>query len=119
MTRLSAHFVRREFACQCGCGADDVCAELLRVLEELRTQFNAPVIITSGRRCVNHNRRCGGAPESQHLSGNAADIRVKGVTPLRVADYLNRTYPDRYGLGRYKNFTHIDVRPAKARWGTG
>ena len=51
------------------------------------------------------------------MNGNAADIAVKGINPKGVADYLESKYPDKYGLGRYKSFTHIDVRKNRSRWG--
>lgn len=112
------HFARREFACKCGCGFDAVDIELLGVLEQLRQDLgNRPVSITSACRCEAHNRKVGGARHSVHKQGKAADIRVKGLLPAQVADYLERTYPGRYGIGRYATFTHIDVRPSPARWG--
>ena len=112
------HFKRREFACKCGCGFDAVDAELLSVLEQLRTALgNRAVSITSACRCDNHNRKVGGARNSVHKLGKAADIKVTGITPAKVADYLERTYPGRYGIGRYRSFTHIDVRNSVARWG--
>jgi uncharacterized protein YcbK (DUF882 family) len=92
---LSEHFSRSEFACRCGCGFDSI----------------SPELITE-----KHNAKVGGVPNSQHVQGIAADIVVSGRTPALVADYLERKYPDRYGVGRYSSFTHIDVRPVKARW---
>ena len=117
---LSKHFKKREFACKDGCGlglADgDVNPELVEVLEDVREHFGRPVVINSGLRCQTHNKRVGGAKKSQHLFGTAADIRVSGVDPALVYDYLNAKYPDRYGVGKYKSFTHIDVRERKARF---
>lgn len=120
MTQLSKHFNAKEFACKCGCGLGledgDVSNELVDVLEGVRDHFNKPVVINSGVRCEVHNRRVGGAAASQHLFGTAADIRIAGVLPKEVADYLQSIYPNKYGIGRYGSFTHIDVRPNKARW---
>lgn len=113
------NFARREFACKCGCGFDAVDAELLGVLEQLRADLgNRAVSITSACRCDNHNRFVGGARNSVHKQGKAADIKVTGITPSRVADYLEHAYPGRYGVGRYASFTHIDVRESPARWGS-
>lgn len=113
------HFKRREFACKCGCGFDAVDAELLGVLEQLRADLgNKAVSITSACRCDHHNRKVGGARHSVHKLGKAADIKVTGIAPAKVADYLERTYPGRYGIGRYRSFTHIDVRGSPARWGS-
>lgn len=116
MGDLSKHFSRNEFACRCGCGTADVAPELVDVLEDVRAHFGVPVAVNSGRRCPAHNAACNGAPASQHLNGTAADIVVKGRTPALVADYLERKFPDRYGVGRYDGFTHIDVRKNKTRW---
>jgi len=118
MGDISAHFRRQEFACRCGkCGFAAVDAELLAVLEDVHEHFDAPVSITSGNRCERHNAETpGAAPDSEHTKAMAADIKVHAVHPDRVADYLEAKYPDKYGVGRYVGRTHIDVRPAKARW---
>ena len=115
---LSTHFKRSEFACKCGCGFSDINPQLIEVLEDIRNHFNAPVIINSGCRCERHNQAVGGKPHSQHVLGNAADIRVKNTAPKTVADYLETKYPDKFGVGRYHTFTHVDVRTVKSRWGT-
>lgn len=46
------------------------------ILEPVREHFNNPVIITSGFRSPELNEAVGGKPDSQHLFGEAADIRV-------------------------------------------
>ena len=112
----SKYFKPQEFVCKCGCGEAEVAENLLRELDKIREHFGVPVSITSGRRCKKHNAKVGGATNSQHVLGTAADIVVKGVSPDKVYKYLSTTYPDRYGIGLYKSFTHFDVRPQKARW---
>ncbi|ASV43374.1 hypothetical protein [Vibrio phage JSF12] len=119
-------FSRKEFACKCGCGYSTVDAELLEVLVTLKEHFNgATVKIASGCRCEEHNKKVGGRPRkpgerysgSKHLWGVAADIQVSGVAPSKVADYLEKTYPNKYGIGRYDTFTHIDIESsAPRRW---
>lgn len=116
MGDLSKHFSRSEFACKCGCGFDTVDAELITVLEGLREQLGRPVRINSACRCEKDNARVGGAKSSQHLTGKAADITVDDISPMGVFSYLTGKYPDSYGIGRYKTFTHIDSRSNKARW---
>lgn len=113
---LSEHFDRREFACNCGCGFDTVDAELLTLLEKIRVYFGSPVRINSGCRCPDWNKKQGGSPKSQHLTGKAADIVVSGVSPADVADYAEKINAG--GIGRYSTFTHIDSRTHKARWGS-
>ena len=50
-----------------------------KVLQPIRDHFMKPVIVTSGFRCSHLNRVMGGAPNSQHVTGNAADIHIEGV----------------------------------------
>lgn len=45
------------------------------VLEPLRRRFGV-IRVTSGYRCSALNAKVGGAPDSQHLRGEAADIHV-------------------------------------------
>ena len=114
--KLSEHFNRSEFACKCGCGFDTVDAELILVLEEIRSIFHKPINISSGARCAEHNAEQGGKPNSQHLLGRAADIWITGTSPLDIYNFIGSVYPDSYGLAVYRTFVHIDTRNKKARW---
>ena len=117
MGDLSRHFNRIEFACKCGCGRDTMDYETLQVLEGVRQHFGAPVFVHSGYRCPNHNKAVGGASSSQHLYGRAVDFEVDGVLPDSVAQHLETTYPQKYGIGRYDSFTHLDTRSGpRSRW---
>jgi uncharacterized protein YcbK (DUF882 family) len=114
---FAEHFARSEFKCKCGrCLCDTVDVELLSVLGDVRKKFDAPVHIISGHRCPRYNALVGGVSASRHLLGQAADISVAGVGPTIVYDYLKLQYPDRYGIGLYATFVHVDVRGPKARW---
>jgi len=113
--RLSKHFRRNEFACQCGCGFDTVDASTLEVLEAVRERFG-PTTVTSGCRCPEHNAEIGGAENSQHKYARAADIQVEGVDPDTVHDWIAENY-SWVSLGRYDTFTHVDTRTdGPARW---
>lgn len=46
--------------------------------------FGKLVVINSGLRCEAHSKKVGGAKESQHMKGTAADIRIAGVSPNDV-----------------------------------
>ena len=116
MGDLSNNFSRSEFECSCGCGFDDVDIRLVHVLQEMRTELGCPVTITSGCRCKEYNAEVGGASKSQHLLGTAADIVVSGCTPKYIQEYLTDKYEGQFGIGSYKQFTHIDVRGGCARW---
>lgn len=45
------------------------------VLEPLRKMAGVPIIVTSGYRCPKLNAAVGGEPTSQHMRGEAADIK--------------------------------------------
>ena len=44
-------------------------------LDELRRLYEHPIIITSGYRCPALNKAVGGKPNSQHVKGQAADLK--------------------------------------------
>ena len=113
--KLSANFRVREFACNDGTDPIFIDSELVTVLQKIRNHFGKPVTITSAYRTPPHNSREGGTTYSQHLYGKAADIKISGVTPKKVADYAE-TLLDNGGIGIYNTFTHIDVRSVKSRW---
>lgn len=61
------------------------------VLDPLREEWGAPIIVTSGYRCVRLNAVVGGARTSQHVYGQAADIRTVSDRPednKRLRDLL-------------------------------
>ena len=119
---LSEHFSEKEFRCHCGrCEMPTISPELLEVLEELRSEFTATIVITSGYRCPEHNKAVRGELHSKHMEGIAADIKVydrvkKQMPPEIIYAYLSSRYPAKYGIGKYRAWTHIDVRPTRARW---
>lgn len=117
MGNLTENFSRYEFSCSCGCGFDTVDFMLVNVLQDIRSHFNAQVIITSGNRCIAKNIITkGAARDSQHIHAKASDIQVKGVFPEEVYNYLDKKYPLTFGIGLYSNRVHVDVRDKKARW---
>ena len=85
----------------------------------------APIIINSGYRSPQLNRKIGGAPNSNHLTGCAVDIRVENMEQLiRYAaillDISNDTKQDFDELLIEKNrhgaiWLHFAVRPSHNR----
>lgn len=81
----SAHFAKSEFKCGCGgkyCNgypAGNTSAKLLNILEKIRTYYGEPITITSGQRCKTRNKQVGGASNSTHMKGKAADIYIPGI----------------------------------------
>lgn len=49
------------------------------VLDPLRRLYGKPIVITSGYRCPELNKRVGGVANSWHTKGNAADIHVSSL----------------------------------------
>lgn len=128
MGDLSRNLSRHEFSCLCGCGFDTVDVVLVRILQQVcfefsqRTGKRVYIIITGPNRCAAHNATIPGAGKnSQHIYGRAADFRLKtedgDIPPQEVYDYIDKTFPDRYGLGIYSNRVHFDTRTnGPARW---
>lgn len=63
----------------------EVCKSLTalidKVLDPLREAYGKPIIVTSGYRCPKLNAAVGGSASSQHVKGEAADIRSVADTP--------------------------------------
>lgn len=114
--KLSTNFKVSEFACKDGSDAVLVAPRLVMVLQSIRSHFGAAVTINSAYRTPQYNAKVGGAAQSQHCYGTAADITVKGKTPAQVAAYARSIMPDWGGVGIYDTFTHVDVREARADW---
>ena len=85
----------------------------------------APIIINSGYRSPQLNRKIGGAPNSNHLTGCAVDIRVSGMEQLiRYAaillDYADESKQEFDELLIERNshgaiWLHFAVRPSGNR----
>jgi uncharacterized protein YcbK (DUF882 family) len=113
---VTANFKVREFACKDGSDTVFLSTGLVQILQQIRYHFGKPITINSGYRTESYNKKVGGSAYSQHLYGLAADIAVSGVSPEKVAAYAETLLPNTGGIGRYANFTHIDVRRQKSRW---
>ena len=111
---LSNNFKVSEFACKDGSDKVLIDSELVEILQNIRDHFGTSVIINSGYRTSSYNAQVGGATNSYHVKGMAADIQVSGVTPAEVAKYAEDIGVR--GVGRYKSFVHVDSRPTKYYW---
>ena len=56
----------------------------IHVLDRIRGAVGGPVFVTSGARTVEVNAAVGGARNSQHLRGEAADIQAPGVDRVEL-----------------------------------
>lgn len=127
---LSPHFSEDEFWCHgsdqgtCSCGHQCyVDPKLLEALEQLRYNIGGyPLEISSGYRCRQHNRAIGGASNSQHCQGTAADV----ICPAQLSMgefvwYASQLPFDGFGIydrGGYGNgWLHLDCRYGYNSWG--
>ena len=109
------YFKREEkgIACPCGrCGGFPVEPEetLVRLADQVRDHFGAPVIVSSGVRCQTHNDELpGSAKNSYHVKGKAMDFCVRGISGAKLLAYV-KTMPVHYAYQiNGSDFVHMDV----------
>lgn len=113
---VSDNFKSNEFYCKGNgcCSSAKIDGKLINYLQKIRNHFNSPVTINSAYRCDTHNKKVGGASNSYHTKGMAADIVVKDIEPKEVAKYAESIGV--LGIGLYETFAHIDTRSKKSFW---
>lgn len=139
MGNLTKNLSRSEFACECGCGFNTVDFELVKALQEVVDHFSimegadVRINITGPNRCAKHNEKVqkeynpgykSYSSKTQHINARASDFKLHNrksgmqINPDKVAQYLEEKYPQKFGIGRYRNRTHLDTRSGRqARWG--
>lgn len=110
-TNLTTNFKVKEFKCNDGSDEIKIDSKLVNYLQQIRDWAGKAVTINSGYRTESYNEQIGGAKNSYHVKGQAADIVVSGKTPLEVA----RKAEDLGMLGiiKYSSFVHVDTRTTK------
>nr|DAL65869.1 MAG TPA_asm: peptidase [Microviridae sp.] len=80
---------------------------------------NAHFTVTSARRTPEQNKSCNGAPNSQHLMGEAIDIKPYGSTSFNKLLEMIHDYSDHFSsfdqLIIYPSFIHISFGPRNRR----
>jgi len=122
--QLSKNFKKSEFKCNDGSSVPDDLMDNLKDLVEnlqiIRDTIDKPIRIISGYRSPKYNRRIDGARRSQHMLAKAADIVIRGMSPVEVHREILKLIKEgkikKGGVGLYKYFVHYDVRGFNARW---
>lgn len=106
-------FEKAEFGCKCGRFCDgypaDISPVLVQTADRVRKHFGAPVIVSSGLRCRQHNVNVGGVSNSRHLTGKAMDFCVQGKTAAAVLEFVQRQRSIRYAYAIGGQYVHMDV----------
>ena len=86
------NFVVGEFQCKC-CGdlpenaRSNEVALVDNLLDQVRDVFGHEIKVNSGYRCPRHNAKVGGVKNSQHLTGEAADICAETRGYQNITDW--------------------------------
>ena len=105
--KVSRNFTLIELASKDGANIVLLHPALILALQTIRDHVSKPIRVNSAFRSPAHNKAIGGASNSLHTLGLAADVVIDGMTPIEVASLASDM-----GLGgikAYPTFTHIDV----------
>ena len=113
------YFKREEFRCKCGgryCSGfpAEPKEQLVKLLDAARAHFGRPAHIISGLRCSTWNSIQGGVANSQHMYGEAADVRIDGVTAYELHAFFDGRPGVRYTYKIDSTNVHVDI-PKGAR----
>lgn len=122
--KLTENFSLDEFKSKDGASFPAEVMQNLSILAEqlqaLRDHLGKPITITSGYRSKEHNKKIGGALDSYHVRGMAADIQVAGMKPKDVAEEIEKLIKEgkmlEGGIGIYNSWVHYDHRNKRIRW---
>lgn len=119
MGDLSPHFSSSEFRCLCGCGQVAISPGLIQTLEAIREYAGYPINVESGFRCPTQNAAAGGSAQSAHLTGEAADFRIRSDHErFKFIEAAIMAGVSRVGVAR--TFLHLDISKRNAQevcWG--
>uniref|UniRef100_A0A6M3XLY5 Putative peptidase n=1 Tax=viral metagenome TaxID=1070528 RepID=A0A6M3XLY5_9ZZZZ len=117
---LSTHFSKWEFKCPCKkCIHKKVRVsslllfklEMMILMIDKFANVHKPVIVLSGNRCEEENKKIDGFPDSPHIpkpDGEATDIKVKGMIPIELGLIAEEVGNLRIGIAKWG--IHVDVR---------
>lgn len=122
--RLSTHFTLQELTVT-GTGLPNIPnaieLEYLRalcgsILQPLRESVNAPIVVSSGYRSQAVNRAVGGAANSQHTLGQAADFTVAGMSTRQTVERIQfLKLPFDQVIEEFGRWVHVSIGPKHRR----
>lgn len=93
---------------------DSILALVRKVLQPLRDAYKRPMTVNSGYRCPELNRIVGGAATSQHVKGEAADIKTGSQVETYRLAHLAKSTPEIWNeidqMILYPTFIHFSHR---------
>lgn len=112
------HFTRDELRCKCGgryCNGFPAEPQelLVRLAERARIHFGKPAHNVSCLRCKVWNAQSGGVANSQHMYGEAMDIRIDGVTADQLLAFFKKQPEVRYCYKINSTNVHFDIPKGK------
>lgn len=108
------YFTREELRCKCGgLYCDGFPAEpqelAVRLADRARKHFGRPAHNVSFLRCREWNRLQGGVANSQHMFGEAMDLRIDGVTADQLLAFFQEQSEVRYTYKINGTNVHFDI----------
>lgn len=113
--KISKNFSSYEFECPCvweDCRSVILTDDVVSSLQSTRDDFKAPVIVSSGNRCVRRNQIVGGAENSSHTWGDGVDLTCDDVEELNFLESCAKRH-FKFVL-RYEHHIHCDNRLHKS-----
>jgi len=115
--RIWRNFSLSEFDCPC-CGKNETSHKLISLLDYVRSIIGMPMEVNSGYRCKKHNKKINGNPESEHLTGEGADIKCESskMRYLLIKTALSIGFNR---IGDYPTWIHLGIsqdRPQEVIW---
>ena len=108
------YFTRAEFKCKCGGKfCDGYPAEMqeavVKIADAAREHFGKPAHVISGLRCERWNAHEGGVANSQHMYGEAIDLRIDGVDSETLRRFVASCSGHRYSYCINSTNVHFDI----------
>lgn len=94
---------------------DNMLILIIQCLQPLRNFIGKPIIVNSGYRCQKLNTLVNGAPNSQHLTGQACDFVVQGLTINQIIEKVKASGIEYDQLIDEKHWVHISYNKNKNR----